>query len=142
MHYIAMQGRYSDPKQQLEDIKDWKIAPLLIVDMKADINAQDINGWSPLHHAARLRENESLGHFSDGFSECELFIKYGADPSLETNDHKKASDFARELELAKLEELLLAAEKTTPLHFAAMNNSLEVARLLIERAQEDHKIEN
>jgi len=139
MHHIAMQGRrYSEHKRRLQPIEKWKIAPLLLADMKANINAQDIDGWSPLHHAARLNE----GHDSDGLSECELFIKYGADPSLETHDGEKASDFAREVGSFELEKLLLAAEKTTPLHIAAMNNSVDLARLLIERPQEDPKIEN
>jgi ankyrin repeat protein len=111
MHYIAMQGRYSDHKQQLEDIKDWKIAELLMLDMKADINAQDVNGWSPLHHAAELREKEVLGHFSDGLEESAFLIGCGADLLLTTKDGKKASDIARQARSKKLERLLLHLEE-------------------------------
>jgi ankyrin repeat protein len=72
MHYVMMNGNASALK--------------VLVELGADIDRQDNNGWTALHHAAK-------GWHRDG--PCvELLLALGADVNLVTNDGQAASHLA------------------------------------------------
>ena len=106
-----------------------QMVKLLIV-AGADVNAQDNNGWYPLHFAAKYNSKEVAG----------LLIAQGAGVNARDNSGYTPLHFAAEDNSKEVAELLIAQGAGvnardefdwTPLHFAAKYNSKEVAELLI-----------
>ncbi|EAY14687.1 hypothetical protein TVAG_461040 [Trichomonas vaginalis G3] len=96
----------------------------------ADINAKDINEFTPLHCAARNNSKET----------AEILISNGADINAKTKDEFTPLHCAARNNSKETAEIIISngadinaktKDEFTPLHSAAMNNSKETTEILI-----------
>ena len=106
-----------------------KDAANVLINMKADINAQDVYGWTPLHYACDKRHPET----------ALVLIDKGADVNAVNKSKETALHFAAKSGLTGVGEVLIQkranvnamdADVWTPLHTACKWNRLEMAVLL------------
>ena len=111
----------------------------LLIDKGADVDAQDVNGWTPLHCAARNGHKEI----------AELLLAKGADVGVKNKAGFTPLHLAAYWDHTKIVKLLIAEgadvnakdeDGVTPLHEAALWGHNEVAELLIANGAEVNAI--
>jgi hypothetical protein len=71
----------------------------LLLQLGADINAQDKNGWTPLIHASFVN---SIYRVGEGMLEtAKILVENGADKTIKCNEGKTAADYAKEIYFAR-----------------------------------------
>ena len=104
----------------------------LLLSKKANVNALDDNGWTPLYYAIDIDKRQV----------AELLLSHGANVNIRAKDGMSALLYAVAEDSLEIAKLLISSRADVnvrenknlyaPLHFAAANGNVKLAQLLID----------
>ncbi|XP_073254183.1 uncharacterized protein [Porites lutea] len=135
--FLSLEKRNSNsfiPKEQTSNVGETMI--LYLLSKKANVNAKDSYGSTPLHYAVAKGNPDAVQELlTDPCIDIEAKDKTQMTP-LHVASSQGSFPVAKCLIDAGANLRSLDEEQMTPMHFACMEGSLEVAKLLFETAEE------